>query len=190
MLIYESGYPWRCPECGTICQLDDFTGPPPPLCPCRRKAGGIGPVSYAELQPLTTVISVRGRDRKALLADPSFAYVGRRMNRIGWPSSFWGNPYRVTTSRLAGAAAAVYEREIKKLLAMPAPSPGHALRGGEVLDAARVVAVKAELPTLRGKVLGCWCGTWRPGEPEIACHAVVLAKLANDLSFARTENAK
>ena len=34
---------------------------------------------------------------------------------------------------------------------------------------------------LKGKSLMCWCGSWAPGEPEIACHAVVLAKLANDL---------
>jgi hypothetical protein len=32
---------------------------------------------------------------------------------------------------------------------------------------------------IHGKTLGCWCGEWKPGEPKIACHAVVLAKMTD-----------
>jgi hypothetical protein len=41
------------------------------------------------------------------------------------------------------------------------------------------VTMRKRLHELRGKTLGCWCGCWKPGEPELLCHAVVLAKLAN-----------
>jgi hypothetical protein len=37
----------------------------------------------------------------------------------------------------------------------------------------------ANLYRIRGKALGCWCGDWEPGLPEIQCHAVTLAKFAD-----------
>ena len=30
-------------------------------------------------------------------------------------------------------------------------------------------------------ILMCWDGDWEPGEPEIACHCVVLLNMANEL---------
>ena len=27
--------------------------------------------------------------------------------------------------------------------------------------------------------LACWCGTWRPGEPALACHAFLIAEEMN-----------
>jgi hypothetical protein len=107
------------------------------------------------------VISVRDRDRAALLADPDFVYVGRRC--AGWPASPFANPFKVADFP-GGPRAAV------------AHYAAH-LRSGSVY--AR--GVLAALPSLRGKTLGCWCGSWSPGEPEIACHAVVLARLADGM---------
>ena len=116
----------------------------------------------------TTVISVRGRDRKALLADPNFCYVGRRC--AGWAGSKWGNPFRVQRQRFravdgsccatAAEAVARYEDWIIRNI----------LRDGEMYD----------VTELMGKVLGCWCVDWDgTGEPARPCHAVVLARLAN-----------
>lgn len=44
---------------------------------------------------------------------------------------------------------------------------------GETAD-----ALRAALPTLRGKNLACWCALPRSGDPDM-CHAVVLLDLAN-----------
>lgn len=117
----------------------------------------------------TTVISVRGQSRAKLLEDPDFLYVGRGMPRQGWKRSIWCNPYRVAKKRFrtdddhccATAAIAIerFERRIKVLL--------------------RDFPDQFRLADLRGKKLACWCGNWSPGEPEIECHAVILAKLAN-----------
>jgi hypothetical protein len=46
----------------------------------------------------TRVISVRGLNPAVMLADPNFAYVGRKC--YGWPGSPWGNPFRVYSSRM------------------------------------------------------------------------------------------
>lgn len=104
---------------------------------------------------MTTVITVRSRDRAALLADPSFVYVGRRC--AGWLASPWGNPFK---------------------------GPEAVSRFAEWLG--RNEKLLSRLPELKGKTLGCWCGTWKPGEPEIPCHAVVLAKLADE-GFGQSE---
>jgi hypothetical protein len=113
----------------------------------------------------TTVICVRGRDRKALLADSGFCYVGRQC--AGWPNSHFGNPYKVVghitrpldTPYLCSTA----EEAVAKYAAW----------------IARKTILIERLTGLRGRRLGCWCGDWRPGEPEIPCHAVILAKLAD-----------
>lgn len=124
----------------------------------------------------TTVISVRGLDRDMLLADMDFVYVGRAVFRPQhWKASVWGNPFKVgmkrsTPIRVLGFDVGNYPR-MRNLDARLAclfyrawivQSPAHAER----------------LTELRGKRLGCWCGNWSPGESEIKCHAVVLAKLA------------
>jgi hypothetical protein len=115
---------------------------------------------------MTTVISVRGRNRAELLADPSFVYVGRRC--AGWPASIWGNPFKVAS-----------------------PVWGDPIRGDEVSDVQTAVErfeaylrsnaeLMARLPELRGKTLGCWCVNWNGrGEPKKSCHAVVLARMIN-----------
>ncbi len=112
---------------------------------------------------MTRVISVRGRDRAELEADPDFVYVGRAMPRQGWRGSIWGNPFRV--SREAGTATQAVE----------------SFRGW--LDSQ--ASMRARISELRGKTLGCWCCDWNPGEPVVTrCHAIVLAQMAD-----ATENA-
>jgi hypothetical protein len=116
---------------------------------------------------VTSVISVRGRDRAELLADPNFVYVGRKCR--GWIGSAWGNPFRVrpkdrnhdrgSVARSAQEAVARYEMWIKR----------HAESSPD----------RFNLGSLRGKTLGCWCCDWRPGEPiTTPCHAIILAQLA------------
>lgn len=125
----------------------------------------------------TIVISVRGRNREALLADPDFVYVGRRC--AGWPASPWGNPFKVGpmprgqhgftlgtgTDKCPTAEEAVRRFE-------------DYLRRGGMAHPPHNFVMRDRIAELRGKTLGCWCGDWMPGEPEIACHAVVLARLA------------
>jgi Domain of unknown function (DUF4326) len=114
---------------------------------------------------LASVTTVRGKDRAALMADPNFVYVGHKC--AGWPGSVFGNPFRVQRQRPRApywSCCATAEEAIKKY--------------AEWLKQNR-----RNLPmrSLVGKKLGCWCGDWNPGEPEIFCHAVILAKSANAL---------
>ena len=80
---------------------------------------------------------------------------------VGRPSP-WGNPFPVGS---AGAGVAV-----KQYVAW--------LRAGASPAA---TWVRANIGQLRGKVLVCWCGEWRCGQAPsaLACHAVVLWRLAN-----------
>jgi Domain of unknown function (DUF4326) len=136
---------------------------------------------------MTTVISVRGRDREALLDDPTFVYVGRRC--AGWRSSIWGNPYRHKKGEDPAVAVEAFRQYITALLAMDPDKPKdprHPER--DTLERALAVGIREGLPKLIGKTLGCWCGDWRPGQPEIPCHAVVLARLADALEVVSRED--
>jgi hypothetical protein len=107
----------------------------------------------------TRVISVKGKsalEREALQADPAFVYVGRG-SRPGWKTSEWRNPYRTGNAKED-------VREFKRWLRRS--------KEGQ--------ALLARVHELRGKTLGCWCVDWDgTGEPAGACHAVVLARLAD-----------
>jgi hypothetical protein len=131
---------------------------------------------------ITTVTTVRGKIPADLRADPDFVYVGRSC--AGWTGSPWGNPFRIGMRPLAATNQLIDVHH-------QSPQPIRIAFAGP-LDAWKVVecyaawlqarpALRSRLPALRGKVLGCWCGDWRPEEPEIPCHAVVLAQLANAL---------
>jgi hypothetical protein len=133
----------------------------------------------------TTVIKVSGRDRDRLLADPSFQYVGRKF--AGFEGSIFGNPFK------PGMNA---EDAIEIMNRIPAWDD-RSLKHGDPLwtledeeeefDAVNWFGIYVRtrrslwrrLPELRGKTLGCWCGTWSPGQPDIGCHAVALARLAD-----------
>ncbi len=118
----------------------------------------------------TIVINVRGRNHAELMADPDFVYVGRAVRYTAWTASKWGNPFPYPTFK-----DAVDQFRYRLDLAIT----------GVILDstwhADRFREMAKSLPELRGKTLGCWCGSWEPGQPEIACHAVILAKIANEI---------
>ncbi|MAH44255.1 hypothetical protein CMI37_00390 [Candidatus Pacearchaeota archaeon] len=78
-------------------------------------------------------------------------YVGR--------GTKWGNPFIVSTTVTAKEAVRRYESYLKRSIQM----------GG------------LDLKELQNKSLLCWCGAWKPGEPEIDCHGVILLKMANEL---------
>ena len=145
----------------------------------------------------TTVISVRGRKPTELLADPNFVYCGRAMPRQGWQRSIWANPFKPGNKSKCGAID-----ESVELLATFNFIQGVSYTGWRarrpyaeyVAEADHAVCLhrfcKHLLETglfdrvneLQGKTLGCWCGEWQPGEPDIHCHAVILAKLANGVN--------
>jgi hypothetical protein len=71
----------------------------------------------------------------------------------------WGNPFTHEASKKTRAQVVV-------------PTRGEAIARYEEWLRAQP-DLMAELPTLRGKVLGCWCS-------PLPCHADVLARLANE----------
>jgi hypothetical protein len=126
----------------------------------------------------TTVISVRGRNRFDLLVNLDFVYVGRSVWRAGWNrASLWGNPFKSSKHQDLQVVVDNYERKIREAISLDLdrhPEPGQLLRY------AYAAAVQAELPKLQGKTLGCWCCDWDgTGEPAKPCHAVILARLAD-----------
>ncbi len=121
---------------------------------------------------MTRVVSVRGRKRAELEADPNFEYVGRAVRFTTWTErSPFANPfYQGITLEKAFAIM----RPVKYLPSV-FQSPVELFHEWLLCQP----DLMAKLPRLRGKTLGCWCGTWTPGQPDIGCHAVVLARLAN-----------
>jgi hypothetical protein len=130
---------------------------------------------------MTTVISVRGRDRAELRADPNFVYVGRAVPRVGWSNSDFGNPF--VLSRWPKRGVSLFERCLLAGMKQGTYPEEMLCLSWRFRPLTYWMPMANALPLLRGKVLGCWCGEWRPGEPEIACHAVVLAKLADALEW-------
>lgn len=126
----------------------------------------------------TTVISVRGRDRATLLADPTFVYVGRTC--WGWRGSVFANPY--TVKMWQASALTYFAKDLAAAMAGDrVPERTEPEGYGTVQFDGLFKLMVPRLPELRGKVLGCWCGAWRPGDPPIACHAVELAQIVNGL---------
>jgi len=122
----------------------------------------------------TTVVNVRGKSREDLEADPLFVYVGRAVGRSsdGWPASDFGNPYRASGRLGSIAAVRDFEKDLRTAIREPGAQRVHPC----------FHAMAKALPTLRGKKLGCWCCSWPgEGEPEKPCHAVVLARLADEI---------
>jgi hypothetical protein len=150
---------------------------------------------------MTTVINLRGSGLNglydALAKIPNFVYVGRHVGYTRthfWPASEWANPFKVgmgTKEVLAHIDHLIRERRIDRDII--------AVFDGATIDAKTSVelcrsyilaspTLRVRLPQLKDKVLGCWCGSWRPGEPEIDCHAVMLAKIVNQMSAATSEH--
>jgi hypothetical protein len=125
------------------------------------------------------VIDVRGRDPKELLADPNFVYVGDACYL--WPASFFDNPFREGMTRLDAfdilryqGMLVVHIKDVFRPLSFQETIDYH--KGLLCYDRHRKSRITEEL---RGKTLGCWHGAWEWGQPEIACHAVDLARIAN-----------
>ncbi len=91
-------------------------------------------------------------------------YIGRTCSQGGWalPQSKWHNPFSVQRCGSVDKAVAQFRTY---LLKQP--------------------ALMADLGSLRGKVLGCWCK--KPKTPHSACHGDVLAELADALPVADTD---
>ena len=136
---------------------------------------------------MTSVVRVSKANRESLLADPLFVWVGRASGRLGMKKSSWGNPFR------AGMDPEL-ARDLLGALKPLRMGPGAMIEFDGPLTAEKAVEcyedwiivgilagapLKPELWELSGKRLGCACGDWKPGDPEIACHAVVLAKMAD-----------
>ena len=104
----------------------------------------------------TRVVNLTGHRAPGGAPPPGVVYIGHAMYHAGWrlPESQWANPYRPDTPRRRrdGSREEVVAKYRAYLL-------GNA-------------ALRAALPELRGKVLGCWCA------PE-ACHGDVLAELTD-----------
>ena len=95
---------------------------------------------------LTSVVRIRRQNNQ--LVQGCDVYIGRSTQRGGWnlPQSLWHNPFSVNK---LGREEALRQYEIY-------------VRNNPLL--------MAQLGTLRGKVLGCWC------KPE-PCHGDILLKL-------------
>lgn len=130
---------------------------------------------------LATVVSVRGRDRDALLADPDFVYVGRGVyrGRKPWYPSIWANPFRVGMKR--DRAVAILGRDIDaspRVTTIDTPRLAIRFYGHWIQEPAQRPLVD-RLHELVGAKLGCWCGSWEPGRRRIDCHAFLLAGMTN-----------
>lgn len=101
----------------------------------------------------TKVVNIKRRRGVGAAFD---VYIGRAMSRGGWrlKGSKWANPYKIDLpgKKRDGTREEVIARYRVYLLGNP--------------------ELRAALPELRGKVLGCWC------LPK-ACHGTVLAELAD-----------
>lgn len=129
-------------------------------------------ISASMSTPTTTVsttISARSTRRKAtrvvalrrkngMVIQDCDVYIGRACARGGWAlkQSKWHNPFSI---RQCGGNAA---KAVAKFEAMLKNNP----------------KLMAEVKTLRGKVLGCWCK--KPNTPSAPCHGDVLARLADE----------
>jgi hypothetical protein len=96
--------------------------------------------------------------------DPYDVYVGR--------GSIWGNVYSHRESsyavELVPSAQEAVARYEQWLLQQP--------------------SLMAELHTLAGKVLGCWCRG--PRTPNAPCHGTVLVRLADQVATSASESAR
>lgn len=106
--------------------------------------------AWLQRPPRTRVVKLR-RSRAHGVVQDCDVYIGRACRLGGWnlPASPWANPFSVEQ---CGSRAEALRRYRAHLMQRP--------------DLLR------QLPTLRGKVLGCWCH-------PLPCHGDVLAELAD-----------
>lgn len=100
---------------------------------------------------------------------PGAVYIGRGNPRTGRPASQWANPFKITDRWEIGNGGVTRADVIEMY------------QTHITLGAGRYLL--AELPTLRGKALACWC--CHDGEertPRNACHGHVLVDLLDQYS--------
>lgn len=100
--------------------------------------------------PLTTVVNLKGHREDSRYAD--VIYVGRAMHRGGWHLD--GSPF---ASPFRPGADGNREEVIGKYREWLTGRPD----------------LLVQLPTLKGRRLGCWCA-------PLLCHADVLAEMADN----------
>lgn len=81
------------------------------------------------------------------LQNGNHIYIGRRIHYVGVGDSIWGNPFSVTKYGREKCIA-LYKKHVR----------------ANLMD---------QVPTLKGKILGCWC------KPQ-ACHGDALVELINE----------
>ena len=108
-----------------------------------------------KLKELTSPKLVKMQKKKGQVVHPYDIYIGRRISNPNWrlEDSIWANPFKITDTCPRDEVIALYREYI---LGKP-----------ELLNL---------LPTLSGKVLGCWCC------PE-KCHGDVLIELFNQKAW-------
>lgn len=126
-------------------------------------------------------VAVRRRKPAELLADPDFVYVGRR-HPAGWTASKWANPFK---SGMTHEEAVTLFRRLAHN--EPVPWPFGDIKARSPVEWFDLYlkckdSLIESLPTLVGKRLGCWCGEWSEGHPDIGCHAVAIAKIVNKIA--------
>jgi len=124
---------------------------------------------HKDLIPPTRVASVKGLTA-AEAGEKGIVYVGRAVRRrdglgadggaVRFNGHPLGNPFK-PAGRSKEALTACVSRYEEYVRANPE----------------RLALAKA----LRGRLLGCWCGSWDgAGAPTFQCHALVLAKIADE----------
>jgi hypothetical protein len=99
-----------------------------------------------------------------------FIYVGRRSPTWGLFAHPLANPFRVTRAE----PERVRRRAVEQYRQWLAEHPKRSECLTELLDEVNRT----------GFPLGCWCGNY-PDDPDLLCHAVVLALALNDLERAK-----
>lgn len=114
-----------------------------------------------EIRPPTTVASV-ARMTRDQAHKAGVVYVGRPFPRRGFDGHPLANPFRIGKGASEDERLECVTQYVEWLYA----------------DPERVTLARS----LRGKCLGCWCGTWWGiGDPGFVCHAVAIAKVAETL---------
>jgi hypothetical protein len=106
----------------------------------------------------TTVVHVNSPEWAQAVKEGRALYIGRAVPRRGFKASKWGNLYRVgdPDCKTPQDAVNLFRTQMHNRLK-------------------NFPWCWEDLPTLRGKVLGCWCKQ-KGDEP---CHGDVLAELVN-----------
>lgn len=148
-------------QCGLVGYPPSVTGTPPGLMGLQtgmkpsEPLPGPYPVTDAPAAAVEPATVVHLKIKDGVIVQGCSTYIGRRIHMGGWnlPDSIWGNPFKLTEETDRSAVLAAYENYIRS-------SP----------------QLLAQLPTLKGHTLGCWC-------KPLSCHGDVLVKLMKEFGL-------